>query len=133
MNSTITRFAPVVGRCMIALIFLLAGFQKITGFTGTAAGMASKGLPMAELLLVITIVIEFGGALMLILGWHARLAAAALFLWIIPVSLVYHNFWAMEGMAQTINQIMFLKNISIMGAMLYIMAFGTGRYSLDKK
>jgi putative oxidoreductase len=118
---------------MIALIFLISGFGKITGFAQTAAGMAAKGLPMAELLLVITIIIEIGGALMIVVGWKARLGATALFLWMIPVTLLYHNFWAMEGQAAFINRIMFLKNLAMMGAMLYIMAFGSGRYSIGKK
>lgn len=133
MNDVVTKFGPVIGRCMIALIFLLSGFGKITNFAATAAGMAGKGLPMAEVLLVITIAIEFGGALMIILGWKARLAAAALFLWMIPVTLLYHNFWAMPPEQQMVQQVMFLKNLAMMGAMLYIVAFGSGRFSVDKR
>jgi putative oxidoreductase len=133
MNEVISKFGPVIGRCMVALIFLISGIGKVTGFQGTAGYMASKGLPVTEVLLVITIIIEIGGALMLILGWKARLGATALFLWMIPVSLLFHNFWAMPVDQQMINQIMFLKNISMMGALLYIMAFGSGGYSLDKK
>ena len=133
MNEVISKFGPVIGRILVALIFLISGISKITGFAGTAAWMASMKLPMVEVLLVITIIIEIGGALMLILGWKARLGAAALFLWMIPVTLLFHNFWAMPADQQMINQIMFLKNISMMGAMLYIMAFGSGGYSVDKK
>jgi putative oxidoreductase len=133
MNDAITKFGPVVGRCMIALIFLLSGFGKATNFSGTAGYMANAGVPITEILLVATIVIELGGSLMLILGWKARLAAAALFLWMIPVTLVFHNFWAAPADQQMIQQIMFLKNVAIMGAMLYIMAYGSGRCSIDKK
>ena len=118
---------------MIALIFVLSGFSKLTNFSGTAGFMASKGVPLSEIALVITILVELGGGLMLVLGWKARLAAAALFLWMIPVSLMFHNFWAMSGPEAMINQIMFLKNIAMMGAMLYIMAYGSGSCSLDKK
>ncbi len=133
MNEVVTKFGPVLGRCMVALIFLLSGIGKISAFQGTAGYIASKGVPMAEVALVITIAIEIGGALMLILGWKARLGAAALFLWLIPVSLMIHNFWDMSGQEYMINRIMFLKNVAIMGAMLYIMAYGSGRYSLDRK
>ena len=132
MNEVISKFGPVIGRCMVALIFLISGIGKVTGFQGTAGYMASKGLPMTEVLLVITIIIEIGGALMLILGWKARLGATALFLWMIPVTLLFHNFWAVPADQQMIQQIMFLKNVAMTGAMLYIMAFGSGRYSLDK-
>jgi putative oxidoreductase len=134
MNEVVSKYGPVIGRCMIALIFLISGVGKITGFQGTAAYMASKGLPMIEVLLVLTIVIEIGAALMLIVGWKARSGATAILLWMIPVTLVFHNFWAMPaGQEQYINQIMFLKNVAMMGAMLYIMVFGPGGYSVDKK
>lgn len=131
MNS-VRQFAPLVGRILIAQIFLLSGVSKIGGFAQTAAGMAQKGLPLAEVLLVITIIVEIGGALMILLGWKARIGALALLLWMIPVTLLYHNFWAMEGMQAYINQIMFQKNLVMMGAMLYIYAFGSGPYSLEK-
>ena len=70
------QFAPVTGRVLLALIFVLSGFNKIGGFAGTAGYMASKGLPMAEVLLVLTIIIELGGGLLIMLGWQARWAAA---------------------------------------------------------
>lgn len=133
MQNTIDKFGPLVGRTLLALIFLKSGIGKIGGFAGTAGWMASKGLPMAEVLLAITIVIEIGAALMLILGYKARLGAAALLLWMIPVTFLFHNYWAMPADQQMIQQIMFMKNIGLMGGMLYIMAFGSGHLSLDKK
>lgn len=132
MNDIVAKFAPAVGRIFIALIFLLSGIGKIGGFAGTAGYMASKGLPMVEVLLVLTIIIEVGGAAMIMLGWKARLAATALFLWMIPVTLIFHAFWAVPADQQQLQQIMFLKNVSMMGAMLYVMAFGSGKYSLEK-
>lgn len=132
MNAVVTQYAPLLGRILIAQIFLLSGIGKIGAFSQTAASMASKGLPMPEVLLIITIIIEVGGALMILLGWKARLGALLLLLWMIPVTLLYHNFWAMEGQAAYLNQIMFQKNLAMMGAMLYIMAFGPGAYSVNK-
>jgi putative oxidoreductase len=133
MQDTIENFGPLLGRILIALIFLLSGFGKITGFAGTAGYMASKGVPMVDVLLAITIVIELGGALLIIAGFRARLAAVALFLWMIPVTFIFHNFWAAPADQAMIQQIMFMKNLSIMGAMLYIAAFGSGPLSVDKK
>ncbi len=133
MNQFITKFGPLVGRILIAVIFLLSGIGKIGSFTGTAGFMASKGVPMTDLLLVITIFIELGSAIMLILGWKARLAAAVLFLWMIPVTLTFHNFWAAPADQQMIQQIMFLKNLAMMGGMLFVMAFGSGPYSVERK
>ncbi len=131
MNA-VTRFAPLLGRILIGQIFLLAGLDKIGKFSQVAAGIAGKGLPLAQVLLATTIIVEVGGALMILLGWRARLGAAALFLWMIPVTLLYHNFWAMDGSQAYINQIMFQKNLAMMGAMLLIVAFGSGSHSLKK-
>lgn len=133
MTDIINKFGPVLGRILLAIIFLMSGIGKIGGFAGTAGYMASKGLPMVEVLLAITIVIEIGAALMLIVGFKARLGAAALFLWMIPVTFLFHNYWAMPADQQMIQQIMFMKNLGLMGGMLYIMAFGAGPLSIDKK
>jgi putative oxidoreductase len=122
----------LVGRVLLGSIFVLSGFQKLMGFSGLIAGIAGKGLPMPEVLAVLTIAIELGAGLLLVVGWKARWAALLIFLFIIPVSLTYHNFWAMEGAAAAMNKIQFMKNVSIMGGMLLAAAFGPGRYSVDK-
>jgi putative oxidoreductase len=131
--ETAKSYGPLAGRILLALIFLISGCEKIGGFSKVAAGMAAKGVPLAEFALVVTIVVEIGGGLMLILGWKARWAALALFLWLIPVTLLFHNYWAVDA-AQYRNQFNhFLKNLCIMGAMLYVMAFGPGPLSLDAR
>ena len=132
MTDIINKFGPVAGRILLAIIFLVSGIGKIGGFAGTAGYMLSKGLPMTEVVLAITIVIEIGGALMLILGWKAKLGAAVLFLWMIPVTIMFHNFWALPPADQQIQMIMFMKNLGLMGGMLYIMAYGSGPMSLKK-
>lgn len=127
------RYAPLIGRSLLALLFILSGYGKIGGFAQTAAAMASKGLPMAEVLLALSILAELGGGLMILLGWQARWAALALFLWLIPVTVVFHNYWGVEA-AQMRNQFNhFMKNLSIMGGMLYVMAYGSGPFSLSKE
>jgi len=127
------QYAPLVGRALLSSIFILSGWGKITGFSGTAAYMASKGMPMPDVLLVPTIIIELGGGLMLLLGWKARWAALAIFLFVIPTTLIFHAFWAVDA-AQVQNQMInFMKNIAIMGGMLYVVAYGSGPCSLDKK
>ena len=132
MTDIINKFGPVAGRILLAIIFLVSGIGKIGGFAGTAGYMLSKGLPMVEVLLAITIVIEIGAALMLILGLKAKLGAAALFLWMIPVTIMLHNFWAMPPADQQMQMAMFMKNLGLMGGMLYIMAYGSGPLSLKK-
>jgi putative oxidoreductase len=122
----------LVGRILLGLIFVLSGFQKLMGFSGLIATLAGKGLPLPEVLAVLTVAIELGGGLLVVVGFKARWAAFLLFLFIIPVSLTFHNFWTMEGAAAAMNKIQFMKNVSIMGGMLLAAAFGPGRYSIDK-
>lgn len=128
--SALESWALLIGRILLALIFILSGYGKIGNFADTAAYMASKGLPAPEVLLVPTILIELGGGLMLALGIKARWAGLAILLWMIPVTLIFHNFWAVPA-DQVQNQMNhFLKNLAIMGGMLYVMGAGAGRYSL---
>jgi putative oxidoreductase len=122
----------LVGRILLGLIFVLSGFQKLMGFSGLVTTLAGKGLPLPEVLAVATVAIELGAGLLLVVGFKARWAAFLLFLFIIPVSLTFHNFWTMEGAAAAMNKIQFMKNVSIMGGMLLAAAFGPGRYSIDK-
>ena len=76
MNNThLTNTAALVGRILLAVIFIKAGWGKIAGFEGTAGYMASKGLPMVQVLLVLTILVELGGGILLAVGWKARWAA----------------------------------------------------------
>lgn len=127
------QIAPLIGRILVAAIFLWSGIGKISGFAGTAGYMASKGLPMAEVLLVITIIVEIGAALMIIVGYKARLGALALLLWMIPVTLIFHAFWAVPADQVQMQMINFFKNLGLMGAMLLIIGFGPGAYSVDRR
>lgn len=132
MNAA-QQVAPLIGRILVAAIFLWSGIGKIGGFAGTAGYMASKGLPMAEVLLVITIIVEIGAALMIIVGYKARLGALALLLWMIPVTLIFHAFWAVPADQVQMQMINFFKNLGLMGAMLLIIGFGPGAYSVDRR
>jgi len=117
----------LAGRLLLAYLFIVAGYGKIGGFAGTAKYMASKGMPMVEVLLVGTIIIELIGGLMLAIGWKARLAAWAIFLFIIPTTVIFHPVWADAS-----QMIQFNKNLAIMGGMLYVAFMGPGKLSLDK-
>ena len=123
----------LVGRILLAAIFIISGFLKIGGFAGTAGYMASKGLPMPQVLLVLTIALELGGGILIAIGFKARWVALLFFLWLIPTTLIFHPFWGIDA-AQVQNQMNnFLKNVSIMGGMLLLFAYGPGAYSLDKR
>ncbi len=132
-SGMVNQYGPLIGRILVSAIFLQSGFSKIGGFAGTAGYMASRGVPMPEVLLAITIVAELGAGLFIVSGWKARLGALVLLLWMIPVTLLFHNFWAYPPEQQMIQQIMFMKNLALMGAMLLLMAHGPGPLSLDRR
>ncbi|MFP5345143.1 MAG: DoxX family protein, partial [Gammaproteobacteria bacterium] len=90
------QFGPLAGRLLLALIFILAGYSKLTGWGegGTLGFMESKGIPFASIALGIAILIELGGGLLIALGVFARWAAFIIFLFLIPVTLIFHPFWA---------------------------------------
>ena len=127
------RYLPVVGRFLLALIFVLSGWGKITGFEGTVGYMASQGMPFPQFLLPGAILIELGGGLALMLGWQARWAALAIFLFLIPTTLIFHNYWAVPPEQAAAQLISFRKNLAIMGGLLYVMAFGAGAFSVRRK
>ena len=131
-NPNIQNAAALVGRILLAVIFITSGFGKITGYDGTAAFMASKGLPMVGVLLPLTILTELGGGILLAIGYKARWAALALAGFTILAAIIFHNFWAVEAAQKMAQQINFMKNVAITGGLLVVFAFGAGRYSVDK-
>ena len=131
LTQEVAGYAPPVGRVLLSAIFLSAGAMKLLDWNHTADLMASKGLPLVPLLLPLAALTELIAGLSLLLGWHARLGALALFLFLIPTTLVFHNFWAVTGPEQQNQMQHFLKNLAIMGGLLVVVGLGPGRCSLD--
>jgi putative oxidoreductase len=125
-------WAVLVGRMLLALLFVISGFGKIPGFEGTAGYIASQGFPMPHVLAVLAILFELGGGIAIVLGWKTRWAAAALILFTIVITPVFHKFWGIPHDLAMDQQVHFMKNASILGGLLILFAFGPGRYSLDK-
>jgi putative oxidoreductase len=124
-------FPMLIARVLLALMFLLAGLSKFGGLEGTAGYIASKGLPMAQLLAIATAALEVVAAVMLIVGWQARWAALALAAFTLLASVIFHNYWALPADQQMMQQLMFMKNLSIVGGLLAVFVFGAGTLSLD--
>lgn len=123
----------LIGRILIALIFIISGLFKILGYSQTVGFAASKGLPLASVAIACAIAIEVLGGLAVLIGFKTRIAAWILFLYLIPTTFLFHNFWAMTGMQQQDNMAHFLKNVAIMGALL-LLASGAGTsYSADAR
>jgi putative oxidoreductase len=120
----------LVGRLLLSPIFLISGTEKIVNWTKTAESMAEKGLILVPFFLTAAIALELLGGLCILLGFRARTGAIALALFLIPVTLVYHPFWAAQGPAREPQLQHFLKNVTIMGGLCTLAAAGGGRYSL---
>jgi putative oxidoreductase len=123
----------LVGRILLGLIFVLSGFAKISGFDGTAGYIASKCLPLPQLIAALTIAVELGGGLALMAGLYTRQAVVALAGFTLLAGVIFHNFWAVPQAEQMAQQINFMKNLAIAGGMLVVAAFGPGRLSLDAR
>jgi putative oxidoreductase len=124
-------WAPLAGRLLISTIFILSGLTKFTDWTGTAQYMAAHGLPLIPVLLPIAALVEIAGGLAVLLGARTRAFALLLFLYLIPTTLVFHNFWSAVGM-EHINQMQhFLKNLAIMGGLALLVGLGPGYPSVD--
>lgn len=131
--NTLQRYGPFAARILLALIFVISGVGKVGGFQGTVGYIQSAGLPAADLLAIGAIVIELAGGAMLVLGWQARWAAAALFVYTLLAGLFFHAFWSAPADQAMLQQIQFLKNIAIMGGMLMVVVNGAGPLSLDQR
>ena len=126
-------FSALTGRVLLALMFLMAGFSKLGGLEGTAGYIASKGLPMPQLLAIGAAVLELVAAALLIVGWQARWAALALAAFTLLASVLFHNFWAMPEAQKMMQQQAFMKNLAAIGGLLVVFAFGPGPLSLDAR
>lgn len=135
MSSTTQyqSYAAPLGRFFLALIFIVAGAQKITGYAGTQGYMEMMGVPGG--LLPLVILTELGGGIALLLGWQTRIVAFLLAGFSLLSGFLFHYLpsLGMEGMEAQTQTIMFMKNVSIAGGMLMIVALGAGRYALDTR
>lgn len=126
MNQALEKASPwivLVGRVLIAAIFIAAGWSKIGGYEGTQGYMESQGVPGALLPLVIAL--ELGGGIAVVAGLFTRLAALGLAVFSVASALIFHT------AADPMQQIMFMKNLAIAGGFLFLVGFGPGRISLD--
>jgi putative oxidoreductase len=133
MNPNVSNTAALVGRILLALIFITSGFGKIGGFEGTAGYIASKGLPVASVVAALTILIELGGGLAILFGFLTRWAALALAVFSVLAAVIFHAYWGVPADQVMGQQINFWKNISIAGGFLLLAGFGAGGISVDAK
>lgn len=133
LNSLILGYSDaliLLARVLLMTLFLITGWQKITGFDGTVKYMASMGSPAPQVATVIAIFMEFFVGIALILGLWTRPLALLFFFFTLATALMGHRYWKLEGAARHDNEINFYKNLSIMGGLLLLAVTGPGRYAL---
>ena len=124
--QTIQNLAAPIGRVLLALMFLVAGLNKISGYAGMQGYMESMGVPGALLPLVIAL--EIVGGLTLMLGWHTRLTAFLLAGFTVLATLIFHS-----NIGDQTQMLFFMKNLSITGGLLMVVSHGAGPYSIDNR
>ena len=133
MLNSLHNPLSLVGRLLMSVLFLPAGISKIAGFAGTVGYIASKGAPVPEIAAIIAIIVEVGGGLALILGFKARWAALALAAFTLVATVMFHNYWTFPAEQQMMQQLMFMKNVAVIGGLLTLAAWGAGAWSVDGK
>ncbi|HLJ46443.1 MAG TPA: DoxX family protein [Bryobacteraceae bacterium] len=116
------KWVAIFGKLLIAVIFLISGYGKITNWSATAALIGSKGVPLPQIALIIVVLVEIGGGLVLLVGPFEKWAALVLFLYLIPITLVIHPVWGIPQEQLQSAAVQFLKNVAIMGGLLQIVA-----------
>ncbi|CAN5905243.1 DoxX family protein [soil metagenome] len=123
----------LVGRILIAAIFIVSGIAKLTDTAGAAGYMTAVGIPNADVLAVIAGIADVAGGIAILSGFLTRLAALGLIAVLIPTTLLFHAFWTLDGAEAKAQMVNFMKNLAILGGLAMVFANGPGRYSIDAK
>jgi len=124
--SNLNNYTMLAGRILIATMFVISGFDKISGYEGTAGWMQSMGVP--GMLLPLVIALEIGGGLAVIVGWQTRIAALALAGFCIATALIFHS-----NLADQMQYFLFMKNFALAGGFLFLVANGPGTIALETR
>ena len=131
MFTSLQNPLSLIGRILLALLFVPSGFSKIGGFSGTVGYIASKGVPLPELAAAAAIGVELGLGLLLLIGWQTRWAALGIALFTVVITFIFHNFWAVPAEQVMAQQQNFFKNMAAVGGLLTVAAWGAGAWSVD--
>ena len=123
----------LIGRIALVVLFIIFGYPKLTGFSGTVQYMTSLGSPMPMLAAIIAVVMEVPAAILIVLGFFTRPVAVLFVFYTLGTAIIGHHYWDMTGDAVMPNMINFYKNISIAGAFILLAIVGPGALSLDRR
>ncbi|CAM8640404.1 COG2259 Predicted membrane protein [Comamonadaceae bacterium] len=132
-STTAQNALNLAGRVLLAALFLPAGISKLTGFEGTVGYIASVGLPLPAVGAVLALLVEIVGSVALIAGFGTRIAALVLALFTLVASFFFHAFWAVPADQAFMVQLLFFKNVAVVGGLLALAANGAGGWSLDAR
>lgn len=132
MKAKTSLWAVPIGRSLYSIIFILSGINHFS--SGSISYAANQGIPLADILVPLSGLLALIGGLSIFLGYHARTGASLLLLFLVPVTILMHNFWAYTDpeLAQ-VQMIHFMKNLSLIGAAILILFYGAGPLSLDHR
>jgi len=133
MFASLQNPLSLIGRVLLALLFVPAGFNKIGGFAGTVGYIGSKGVPLPELAAAAAVGVELGLGLLLLVGFKTRWAALGIAIFTVVITFIFHNFWAVPAEQVMMQQLNFFKNMAIVGGLLTVAAWGAGDWSFDGK
>lgn len=133
MSKSIENGLNLAARVLFATLFLPAGISKLTGFAGTVGYIGSVGLPLPAVGAALALLVEIGGSLALLAGFQTRLAALVLALFTLFASVFFHPFWSVAADQAFVTQLLFFKNIAVVGGLLAVAANGAGDWSVDAK
>jgi putative oxidoreductase len=123
----------LASRVLLMLLFLITGWDKLTGFSSTVGYMAAGGVPLPAIATIIAIVMELLAGLALVIGLYTRPLALLFAVYTLATALIGHHFWTMAGVERMASVINFYKNVSIIGGLLLLYVTGAGKYSVDHK
>ena len=133
MKSTFDSSLTLIARLAIALLFVPAGLAKLGDFAGTTGYISSVGLPLPAAGAAAAIVLEIVAGAALALGFFTRFAALALAVFTGLASVIFHAYWVVPADQAYIQQLLFYKNIAVVGGLLILAAYGAGGFSLDAR
>lgn len=133
MSTSIQNTLNLAARLLMVALFLPAGIGKLTGFAGTVGYISSVGLPLPTLAAVVALIVEIVGSLALLAGFGTRIAALVLAAFTLVASFFFHAYWGVPADQAFMQQLLFFKNIAVVGGLLAIAANGAGAWSLDSR
>ncbi|OIN93814.1 MAG: DoxX family protein [Comamonadaceae bacterium CG1_02_60_18] len=133
MSTTLQNGLTLIGRLLFVALFLPAGIGKLTGFAGTVGYISSVGLPLPAVGAALALTVEIVGSLALLAGFQTRIAALVLAAFTLVASVFFHNYWGAAAAQAFVQQLLFFKNIAVVGGLLVLAAQGAGGWSLENR